>query len=84
MHVAPISHCLLQPFDVVRGHALGVCQDLRDSLGNSDFVYAQVGVGRDDSTAGEVDTLPRQVTAEATLLSLQSLAETANRLLSHL
>ena len=42
-------------------------------VSKQDLVDAEVGVRRDDSAAGEVNALARQVAAEAALLALQPL-----------
>lgn len=84
MDIAPVTYGLAEHFDVMRGDALGVRQDLRDALRDRDFVDAQIWVRRDDSAPREVDTLSGQVPAETALLAFQPLTEPANGLLRHL
>ena len=68
--VATIPNRLLEPVDVMSRDAFGICEDLCDSFGHRDFVNSQVGIGRDDSTTREVNTLSGEVTTEAALLAL--------------
>lgn len=48
----------------------------------TDLIDAKVGIGGDDSSPGEVDTLSTQITSETTLLTLQPLAESSHRFLA--
>ena len=82
--VTSVAYGLLEKIDVVSGHTFWICQYLGNTLWHSDLVNPQVGVGRNDSTAGEVDTFSRQVTSETTLLALQPLTEAAYWFLAHL
>lgn len=84
MDVATIADRLLQSINIVRCNAFRICEDLSDTLGYSYLVNPQVRIRRNDGAAREVDTLPGKVTTEATLFSLQSLAETTYWLLAHL
>lgn len=59
--------------------SLWVGQRHGDALGNSDLVELKIGVSRDDSTGREVYTLAHEVTAEPTLLALESGANSLNR-----
>ena len=45
MYIATIANRLLQPLDVVCGYALRIRKDFRDTLGDSDLINAQVGIG---------------------------------------
>ena len=46
------------------------------------LIDTKVGIGRNDGSAGEVDTLSTEITSETTLLSLEPLAESSHRLLT--
>lgn len=41
------------------------------------LVNPEVGVGRDDGSSREIDSLAREVSTEPTLLALEALAETS-------
>ena len=84
MDITSIADRLLQSIDIVCCNAFRVCEDLGYTLGYGDLIDPQVRIRRDDSTAGEVDTLSGEITTETTLLSLQSLAKTSYWLLAHL
>jgi hypothetical protein len=47
------------------------------------LVYPQVGIRADDRASREVHSLAREVPAEAPLLALQSLTQTAHGLAAH-
>lgn len=84
MDVRPVAHGGFEGLDVVHCHAFGVGEDLGDALGDGDLVDAQVGVGRDDGAAGEVDALSGEVAAEAALLAFEALDEAADGFLAWL
>lgn len=46
------------------------------------FIDTQVWIGRDDGSARKVDTLSREITSEAALLSFEPLAEASDRFLT--
>jgi hypothetical protein len=46
------------------------------------LVDLKVGIGRDDGSSTKVDTFSAQVSSESTLLALETLTESSNRLLT--
>lgn len=75
MNVGTVANGLPQLFDVVLKDAFRVGENLGHPLWHGDFVDLEVGVRADDGSTGKVDTLAGQVTAEATLFALETLAE---------
>ena len=82
--VSTVEHELFQLLDVVSCNLLGIGEVLCDTLWNSNFLDAQVGIWPNDGTAREVNTLSRQVLTETSTLALQPLRETAHCLLQAL
>mmetsp|Transcript_13597 Transcript_13597/g.53664 ORF Transcript_13597/g.53664 Transcript_13597/m.53664 type:complete len:532 (-) Transcript_13597:120-1715(-) len=73
--VHPVANALADHLDVVPGHNLRVGHHLRDVHRHPDLVDAQVGIGRDDRAAAEVDALAGEVSSKTTLLALEPLHE---------
>jgi hypothetical protein len=82
--IASISYGYAESVYVEGSHALGIRQNLCNTLRDGNLVYAKVRIWRDDSTSREIDALPREIATETPLLSFQALTESSYWFLTHL
>ena len=67
-------------FDVVGRHHLWVRHVQRNTSGHAELVATQVGIRRDHRPRGEVDSLPHEVSPDASLFALDALPVRLQRL----
>lgn len=79
MRVGPGFNATTQAPNVCAIDHFGVRQCHGHKTRNSYFVHAQVGIRRYYRSAAKVDALSRQIAAEPTVLSLQSLHKPTDR-----
>jgi hypothetical protein len=82
--ITPISHSCTESVYVEASHALGIRQNLCNTLRDGNLVYAKIRIRRYDSASREVDTLPREIATKTSLLSFQALTESSYWFLTHL
>jgi len=75
MLVRAVPDQLVHPVDVERGDDFRIGHVQRDRTRHADFVDAQVGIGGDDGTRREVDTLAHQIASDAPFFTPEPLLQ---------
>jgi hypothetical protein len=84
VHIRSIPNSLLETSNIVGCDAFRECEDLGYTFWDGDFVDTEVGIGGNDGSSGEVDSLSGEVSSETTLFAFEALDEASDWFLAGL